>query len=308
MLIAIDESGDFNPLSDKFNYFVATLLKASNEDINKKKGQFENWEKSIPNEDNSRNEKGEIKGNNIKEHFYESFAKEVILSDPKISIAVIRIKPNENEIATIEKFKEIEVNAISEIKERIAKLGNKNLSEDYNKIYSWYKNRTNSEFLKLKSLNSCIGLALNHAIGWIQVEYALGKSLDNLNGLKIKVDKDFIKGDNTKLFWNEIMRQFWMDFTKNNPVPIVPFKDQTQNPLNSFFKLTENEILIEGGLTSLIEFVTSHDNFEVRIADITSNIIQKFQNLRKAEVAYKLIEPIFNKGYLSKHYRLNKQV
>ena len=59
MIIAIDESGNFNKNSNKYNLFVAAHIQSKDNSLEIKKKQFENWEKTIP--VNMRDNQGEIK-------------------------------------------------------------------------------------------------------------------------------------------------------------------------------------------------------------------------------------------------------
>jgi hypothetical protein len=65
MIIAIDETGDFNPDSELLSFFVAILIDQSNNGLEIKKNQFDQLKKTIP--QHKYNVKGEVKGSDFLE-------------------------------------------------------------------------------------------------------------------------------------------------------------------------------------------------------------------------------------------------
>ena len=75
MITGIDETGDFDPNSKLFNFFVAVHLDQNANKLTIKASQFNIWEGSSPNKYKM---DGEIKGQNIPDEYLVTFFDEVL--------------------------------------------------------------------------------------------------------------------------------------------------------------------------------------------------------------------------------------
>ncbi len=96
MITGIDETGNFDPNSKPFNYFVAVHIDQNHNKFLMKQSQFNIWESSVPNK--FKTNTGEIKGQRIPEEFLESFYNSILDVKPSVSYSVVRIIPAENPI------------------------------------------------------------------------------------------------------------------------------------------------------------------------------------------------------------------
>jgi hypothetical protein len=105
MIIAIDETGDFNPDSELLSFFVAILIDQSNNGLEIKKNQFDQWKKTIP--QHKYNVKGEVKGSVLDDNELLNFVKNVYNPDSVLRQEVVFFIPKENPESLMKTFKEI---------------------------------------------------------------------------------------------------------------------------------------------------------------------------------------------------------
>ncbi len=294
MIIAIDEVGDFNPKSEKYNYFIAVHINQYNDNLKRKEAQFEEWKSKINKDRFSKN--NEIKGKDLSAKDLLDFAKNVISSDPAIVITQVRLIPIKNPEERVMDYKRIEIESYLKLIDYYKSKNKINLAKEYEKLVFWFKNRNYEQYLKIRLLSECICQSLSKSIGCCIMYNHFFNDLDNIMNIKYKIDKDFINGYWPRIFYYDFIRSLLKDFTKEFPI-ILP--EEWRNNNHPFIKKYQNK---DGKLDladifkrNNTQFLDSHSNFEIQIADITGAIIHKYQNRNTCKEAYFALVESFNK-------------
>ena len=304
MITGIDETGDFDPNSKLFNFFVGVHLDQNSNKLTIKRSQFNIWEGSIPEKYKIA---GEVKGQNIPDEYLVTFFNEVLEIKPTVLYSAVRIVPFQNPPELLEKHKAYEVKQFEKVIAQATEAEHLNWADGYKKILAWYKNRNYQIQMKMKCLEHLLGISLNHILGWAQITYILDNNdITNLRDISFKIDKDFVRAENVKIIWNEIFRQFWQQFTHRDPLPIMAAWRDEDHP---FLKLYE----AEGGKTNMknifrnnTQFLDSKDSWEIRMADLVGTILHRYQNRGKCnEIGEKMMKHLGKKQKNYTHIILN---
>ncbi len=295
MIIAIDETGDFSPASEKLSFFIAALLDQQKGGIDIKHKQFSEWLKTIPKD--KFNENGEIKGSDLNDEELLSFVQQVYNSKPIVRCSIVCLRPNENPEALLQRFKEIEVAQIIRLAELARANGKEAMAKQYDRMAIWHKNAKKMHyphFFKLILLRSLIVKAFTSAIGVSILLEVLGdKDSENLLNIQIKIDQDFVRGADPIIYWKELLRTHFIDATKENPIPSLDAWKENGHPFLEKYKGAEDGTLnFKDIFKNHCDFVDSHKHFEVQIADIIGIIINRFYNRQKAIEAYRELKAI----------------
>jgi Protein of unknown function (DUF3800) len=297
MVTGIDETGDFDPNSDKFNYFIGISLDQNENRLSIKKSQYDIWEGSIP--EKYKSDKGEVKGKLLPEEYLDTFSDTVLEVKPTILYSVVRIKPSENPPEILEKHKKVEIQQLEKIIEKTKRLGHHNWASRYEEILIWYRTKNYQTIMKMKCLESLIGISLNNVLGWSQISYLSDNDISNIRDIRIVIDKDFVRAENVRALWNESFRQFWRDFTFDNRIPIIKDLGKEDHPIYKVYgsegKLNFSRIFRKG-----TQFLDSKDSWEIRMADISGTILHRYQNRGKCERAGKKL--LSHLGLRQKNY------
>jgi len=290
MIIAIDETGDFSPQSDKLSFFVAVLIDQQNGSVGVKHHQFVEWLTTLPKEKFNCN--SEVKGSDLSDEELLAFVKQVYNSDPIIRCEVVCMQPNENPEDLMLTFKEIEVSKISRLAELASEDGKEEMAKQYNRMAIWHKNAKKMHyphFFKLILLRSIIVQAFNTAIGVSILLESLGdNNSDNLLNIQFKIDQDFVRGDDPTIYWKELLRTHFISKTIQNPIPVLDSWKEMEHPFLRKYKSEKDGTLNFNDLfKQSCNFVQSHEHFEVQIADIVGIIINRFHNRDRAVEACK---------------------
>jgi hypothetical protein len=305
MIIGIDEVGNFVYNSDiKFHFFTAVKIDQNNNGYEIKKAQFQKWFESIP--IHKKNKNGEIKGTDLTEEELYNFADTVIAADPPVRIVQVKIIPSNNPPELIEEFQRIEVKRLENLI-KIYKEKNRNiLAKQYTKLAAWYKNRSYAQYLKIIILNHTICEALRSAIGTSILLGLLHKD-DNLLNIKFKIDRDFINGDEPKIFWRDFLRSAFRDYSKKYPIPMLDQWEKTGHSFLTKYGRPDGQIDFKEILRGNTDFHHSHEHFEIQMADIAGTIYHRFQNRSTCKEAYdKLVEPFSGKKHTMVQIDLNR--
>ena len=224
MIVGIDETGDFDSNSDKFNYFVAVMIDQNDNRYKTKESQFRVWESSIPKA--NRDEKGEAKGQKLTDSQLEDFYNQVLKPNPIVLYSVVRFDASKNSKELLEEHKKIEINRLEQALVHYKEEARGNWADWYNKLIAWYKNRNYQHLIKIKCLQNLIGQTFNHGFAWSQIRYILDKDDSNIKNFGFKIDKDFVNAENTQIMWTELLRQFWIDFSKRKKLPLIDIADK----------------------------------------------------------------------------------
>lgn len=269
MIIAIDESGNFNKDSNKMNLFIAAQIFSEAKLLKTKKKQFENWEKNISKEKKDKND--EVKGQLLGKVELRSFLKNVIFQKPEIKFSIISIKPSENRNTIIKKHHDIEIEQLKYSKEIFqeanAKKRDINFFEQYVK---WLNKRNESQYLKLMCLKRCIyesfvntfinGMALNNT--------------DELLSINFKIDNDFISNENK--YWKLYLIRHLHEYTKKRGIPILDTWPKDHPVLKKYIR--KGKFYLKNPFEDNLNFLDSKTNFEIRIADIAAIIVNRYFN------------------------------
>ena len=302
MIIAIDETGDFNPDSELMSFFVAVLLDQKDNGVEIKRKQYREWLETIPKE--KFNEKGEIKGSDLNDDELLLFVENVYNPDPVIRQEVVCFFPKENPESLMKTFKALEFENLMKIAELAKQDGKLEMAKQYERMAIWHKNAKKMHyphFFKLILLRSLINKAFNTSVGVsILLEMLGDKESTNLLNICFKIDQDFIRADDPTIYWKELLRNSFISHTLKNPVTLL---DSWKNghPFVEKYKGT-----IEGTLNFKelfkyhCDFLESHEHFEIQIADIIGIIINRFHNRNKAVNAYNELYKVIKKQELTK--------
>ncbi len=302
MIIAIDETGDFNPDSELHSFFVAILIDQSNNGLEIKQQQFDKWKETIPKE--KFNDKGEVKGSDLNDDELLRFVKNVYNPDPVLRQEVVFFLPKENPESLMKIFKEIEVEKLTKVSELAKSEGKVEMAKQYERMAIWHKNAKKMHyphFFKLILLRSLITKAFNTCVGVsILLEMLGDKESKNLLNIKIKIDKDFVRGDDPTIYWKELLRNSFISSTMENPIPLLDTW-KSGHPFIEKYKHHSNDSLnFKDLFKNNCEFLESHEHFEIQLADITGIIINRFHNRNKAEDAYNELHRVIKKQKLTK--------
>lgn len=294
MIVGIDETGDFDSNSDKYNYFVAVLIDQNDNRYKIKESQFRVWESSIPKA--NRDEKGEAKGQKLTDSQLEDFYNQVLKPNPIVLYSVVRFDASKNSKELLEEHKKIEINRLEQALAHYKEEARGNWADWYNKLIGWYKNRNYQHLIKIKCLQNLIGQTFNHGFAWSQIKYILDKDDSNIKNFGFKIDKDFVNAENTKIMWTELLRQFWADFSKLKPLPLIDIADKEKYPEIEHYKFDKGKSNLKKVFRDRTHFLTSEEHFEIRMADIVGTILHRFQNKgRCKEIAEKILSHLGGK-------------
>lgn len=90
MIIAIDESGGFDPRDDRIDFFTAAFIREGKRAAEKKRQQYSEWEGKIP--PSCRSAIGEVKGAQLEPNHLRSFVDDVVVAEPSLGIVVYGTK------------------------------------------------------------------------------------------------------------------------------------------------------------------------------------------------------------------------
>lgn len=308
MIVGIDETGDFNPNSDKLNYFTAVLIDQNKNKFNIKKSQFNVWESSIP--DSNRDKKGEAKGQLLTDEQLTEFYNQVLWPLPNVLYSVIRFNATENPIEIFEKHKKIEIEKLEYALAYYKKEARGNWADWYQRIIYWYKNRNYQHFVKIKCLENLVGQTFNYGYGWSQISYLLDDKDDsNIKNFGFKIDKDFITSVNTKVMWSELLKQFWIDYNSRYRTPIIGFVSLEEYPAIDTYGIGGNKSNLKKIFRDRTNFLASEDHFEIRMADIVGTILHRYQNKKKcSEIAESILTHLNSKKENYRQIVLNRNI
>jgi hypothetical protein len=286
VIIAIDESGSFEPESDERSFFVAVHLRQRKTLYDLKRRQHEAWERSIPR--SAKNAKGEIKGSALNDDDLLRFARQVVRSRPVIGITPYAVRGLDNPPKIVDKHR-----AVVETSTRVGvqlynSQGKLALGLTVNDFGNWYRNLGYVQYMKTRMLGWCIHTALVNTVGH---SISGGYDTDELPRIRYKIDRDFIKQPQHLVFWRILLRnQIWAA-SKYDPLPILDSWKED----HPFLETIDGER--HGSITEIFqdrtEFLYSHQHFEIRIADAVATILNRFFNRGRCTDAYKLIAEAF---------------
>ncbi|WP_439481024.1 DUF3800 domain-containing protein [Cyclobacterium plantarum] len=274
MIIAIDETGNFDENSPDRHFFVAAFIQSENGALERKVKQLISWENSLP--DILRNKNGEIKGSSLKEEHFQKFIPDVFLEDPEIRTSYVSIIPNENKPEVIQKYLNIEVSQIQYSLEKFRKTGTRKANLNFlDQYWKWLNKRSIREYLKMMCLKHCLKDTLYN-----NMVYCIVKDrIDEILNIQYKIDRDFLNDEN--IYWNDYLRKSIENESKRKPFPMLDTWDK-DHPVRQKYLVEDHEGKKGFHLNSVfrdnLSFLESHENPEIRIADIIGIILNRYWN------------------------------
>ncbi len=286
MLIAIDESGSFGAELTGRNFFIAVHIRQRKTLYKLKERQFAEWEGLLPK--TLKNPKGEIKSSSLSDEQREHFAREVICSPYYVGITPFTIRPSDNPATVVEKHRQVNLITIREGAKEYASLDRLSMAKFYDDFGNWLKKLSYAQYLKIRILGDCIADATVNTVG-----HAISAGYDEeLPRMRFLIDRDFIKEPQPNAFWRELLRNQFYEASKRTPVPLSQKWKRKGHPfLDKYMRngqLNFNELFWKH-----CAFVSSHEYFEIRIADAVSTIISRYLNERRCQNAYALVRRCF---------------
>lgn len=156
----------------------------------------------------------------------------------------------------------------------------------YDEFSHWFKNLSSEEYFKVILLGECIVRSLNNAIG----KSIVGKYDDELSRLRFLIDRDFVRENRSNTFWHELMRNQLYAISKRNPIIVIEEWEKRGHPFVEKYKQKGYYDLNELFWKHL-DFVNSHEYFEVRIADLVGTIVYRYYNKNICHEAFRILYP-----------------
>ena len=286
MIIAIDETGSFSTGSKDRNFFIAVHLRQRKTLYKLKRQHFTEWEGSLPKV--LRNPKGEIKSSSLSDDQLTDFARRVVCTHYRVGITPFTVRPSVNTESVIEKHRQVALTGIREGAKEYSCLGKPSLAQLYDEFGNWLKKLNYSQYLKVYILGECLAAALVNTVG----HAVTGGYDEELPRMQFLIDRDLIKEQRHNLFWHELLRNHLYHASKKNPLPILDKWKTKGHPFLEKYtrhgRMDFNELFWKH-----CTFVSSHEHFEVRIADAVNTIVSRYFNKRQCRNAYALIRQCF---------------
>ncbi len=286
MVIAIDESGTFAASLTDRSFFIAVHIRQRKALYKLKHRQFTEWEGSLPKA--LKNPKGEIKSSLLSDDQLTEFARSVVCASYSIGITPFTVRPSDNSESVIEKHRQIALTGIREGAKEYASLGKPDLAQLYDEFGHWLKKLSYPQYLKTRILGECIAAAMVNTVG----HAVTGRYDAELPRMKFLIDRDFIKEPRPNVFWHELLRNQLYHASKKNPLPVLDKWETKGHPFLE--KYTRNGRLNFNDLFwKQCTFVSSHEHFEIRIADAVNTIVSRYFNRRQCRNVYALVRQCF---------------
>lgn len=284
MIIAIDESGAFDPRSSRLDCFAAVHVRQRKTLLRTKSRQHASWENALPRRLRSAN--GEVKGSALSDSHLRDFAQSVVASHPCVRVTPIAIRPSDNALAVIGKHQEAHAGDIARGSAVFTELGRHPQAATYAEFSRWLLNRSPTEYLKIQLLGACIGEALASAFG----TSVAGRYPDELLHLRYVIDRDFVRGRRSDLFWHEFLRNQLHAQSVTRPVPIPERWRTRPHPVLAEYAF-DGQLDMNKVFWSRLAFSPSHESFELRIADVVATIVRRHLNSTGGAEAFAAIRP-----------------
>jgi hypothetical protein len=286
MLIAIDESGSFAAKAAGRNFFVAIHLRQGEQLLEQKRAQFVAWERTLPR--SLKDSKGEFKGSALSDAQLLDFARHIFGRAPAVGVTPVAIQPSTHSAEVLVKHRHVALVGIKEGVNEYRSLGRPAVAQTYEEMGNWFKNLDGSLYLKVTLLGECIVNSLINAIG----HSVSGGSDAELVDLRYVIDRDFVRGPRRLSFWREILRNQLWHITRRTPIPLVTEWRDTGHPFLT--KIMRNgKPDLNDLFVSNCCFGSSREHLELRIADMTAAIVNRYINRRQCAAAYQIVRRFF---------------
>jgi hypothetical protein len=266
--------------------FVAVHLRQRKTLYKLKQRQFADWEAKLPR--SLKNPRGEIKSSSLSDHQLEELAREVVCAPFHVGITPFAVRPTENPGTILENRRAVALMGISEGTKEYLALGRDGVARTYEEFGNWLKKLSYAQYLKIVILGQCIAAALVNGIG-----HAIsGRYDEELPRMHFLIDRDFVKEPRHNTFWHELLRNQLYQASQSNPIPILDKWKKKGHPFLDKYS-TDGQYDFNELFWKHLDFVPSHEHFEIRIADAVNTIIARFFNQRRCHVAFSLVRKCF---------------
>lgn len=286
MLMAIDESGSFSTTAKGTHFFVALHFRQKDHLLEQKTAQYLAWERTLPR--NLKSPKGEFKGSALSDAQLHDFALRVFGTPPAVGITPVAVESAGQSGEIIRKHRHVALVGIREGVKGYQSLARPAVAQTYEELGNWFQKIDNGLYLKIVLLGECIVNALVNTIG----HAVSGGYEDELLGLRYIIDRDFVRNPRHRTFWGEILRNQLWQITNKTPILLVKEWRTSGHPFLDKFtrngRLDMNELFVRH-----CTFEASHQHAELRMADMTVAILNRYLNRRQCSAAYALVRRFF---------------
>lgn len=273
MIIGIDESGNFE--TDQFSVSAAVYIRPRKAD--KIRNVFEKWEKSLP---SSVKDRGEVKGFRLNEEQLNDFVENILVHNGYGRIRHTAVGIRSRDVAQSKMLQNRQAMLAKQLEDA---------EQNYRKCFrgvdagfchdmaGWLRGLSDKSYSKFEMLCAILFDAFRFA-----PIAAMKSGCDKeLKSLGISIDSTIIGRPSTQRYWEKILHDdFWnRSYTGEAFVYFTDWK-----PNHPFMKrfiaasLGAGKIEFTEELQKCWGFANSKDKFEIRIADIVSNILYRYFN------------------------------
>jgi len=267
-------------------FFAAVHIRQRKTLYRLKQRQFAQWEAALPR--SLKNATGEIKSSALSDDDLADFVRRIVCAPYYVGVTPYAIRPADNPDVLVEKHRAVALIGIREGAKEYRALGREGVAKTYEEFGNWLKKLSYAQYLKIIVLGKCIAAAMANSIG----HAITGRYDDELPRLRFLIDRDFVKEPRHNVFWHELLRNQLYDASKSNPIPLLDKWKKKGHPFLDKYtrkgRLDFNELFWKH-----CAFVSSHEHFEIRIADAMNTILSRFFNRRRCVLAYRLVRTCF---------------
>jgi hypothetical protein len=284
MIAAIDESGIFSLGKSEYSIFVSTVIPTDAKSHLKIGNSYKNWENKL----GSRffNKKKEVKGSLLGDSELGSFVEQVISPFNDIRINCIGFNTSKIDPSILQKHKNIEVAQLEySVNDFEINHAPKRQTNYIKSIRGWLNSKNLSEYLKILGLRNCISTTLTKSM-----IYFFGNLRENeIINASYEIDKDFISDQN--IYWQGYFKMLLLEYTKNEPLPIINTWDKENHPFFLKYPLLDNKkVNLSPLFKNNLSFKNSESSIYIRISDICAIIIYRNLNHNKNDGLFRFLQ------------------
>jgi hypothetical protein len=280
VVIAIDESGDFNPKSP-LRHYVACQIRGAD-----KAREFLAWERSVP---KSARMRGEVKGALLGETYCETFVEQVVLQPPQVVVSPLEASPSELRQEIVAEHQHYQVAYLIDFAMRASVADNRRHRNRFATSADWLRSLNSQRYLKLLALVWCTASSLLDAI-----DHARAGGYDaELGAIAYRIDRDFIRNEVQAGVWRMLQFIAIKATEKLEAKKTIPDAWPPEHP---FVKRFGGSTAGTSNLVKLFPssvFRDSNSSWELRVADVTAAIVRRALNRGEAQRAFRRLQSAF---------------
>lgn len=279
MIIGIDESGNFE--TDQFSVSAAVFIRPRK--AGKIRAVFEKWENSLP---PLAKEKGEVKGSKLNNKQLNDFVENILIHNGygRIRYTAVGIQSQDDAQYKMLQNRRVMLAQQLEKAEQSYRENSRGIDVDFcHGMAGWIRGLSDKSYSKFEVLCTI----LFNAFRFAPIAAKTSGCDKELGMLGISIDSTIIGRPSTQRYWEKILHDdFWNK--SHTGEAFIQFSDW--GPKHPFVKrfiatpLGTGETEFTEELQKCWSFADSKDKFEVRIADIVSNILYRYYNEPSDEI------------------------